>query len=288
MKTASAGLIAHLTSGQQFRRAELWTFTLANGTIARYTTLDVDVTIDGTTWLANGPVLSRPASHQVSGILVGEFEVTVEPIASDTIAGLPWVQAARLGLLRHGRLRIERVYMPEWGDVSLGKLHLMGGRMAAAHGDGSQVLITVRDDRELLNTKIPVNLVQPGCRHTLFAPGCTLNAATWAVSCMVVAGSGVSTVLTFLPQQDNGWASLGRIVFNSGINNGNSRSIKLHTAGNPASLALIAPLPAAPAVGDTFKVYPGCDKQQGTCTSKFGNDLNFGGQPYVPQPEVAL
>lgn len=287
MKTASAPLIAHLATGQQFRRAELWTFTLANGTIARYTTLDVDVTVDGTTWLAGGPVLSRPASHQVSGVQVGEFEVTIEPAITDTIAGLPWVRAARLGLLRYGRLRIERVYMPAWGDVSLGKLHLMGGRMAAAHGDGSQVLITVRDDRELLNTKIPVNLVQPGCRHTLFAPGCTLNSASWAVSGTVAAGSTVSAVLATLAQA-GGWFSLGRIVFTSGINSGNSRSVKLHAAGSPAALALIAPLPAAPALGDTFTLYPGCDKQQSTCAGKFSNVLNFGGQPYVPQPETAL
>lgn len=287
MKTAAAPLIAHLTSGQQFRRAELWTFTLANGVIARYTTLDADVTVGGTTWLAGGPVLSRPASHQVSGVQVGEFEVTVEPAATDTIAGLPWVQAARLGLLRHGRLRIERVYMPEWGDVSLGKLHLMGGRMAAAHGDGGQVLITVRDDRELLNTKIPIHLVQPGCRHTLFSAGCALDSGAWDVGGTVLAGSGVSTVLATLAQAD-GWFSLGRIVFTSGINDGNSRSVKLHTAGSPATLALIAPLPAAPAPGDTFVVYPGCDKQQATCADKFSNLLNFGGQPYVPQPETIL
>lgn len=287
MKTASAGLIAHLTSGQQFRRAELWTFTLANATVVRYTTLDVDVTIAGTTWLAGGPVLSRPASRLVTGVQVGEFEVTVEPVATDTIAGLPWVQAARLGLLRYGRLRIERIYMPSWGDVTLGKLHLMGGRMAAAHGDGSQVLITVRDDRELLNTKIPLHLVQPGCRHTLFAAGCTLNPASWAVSGTVAAGSGVSTVLATLAQA-GGWFSLGRIIFTGGINSGTSRSIKQHTAGSPAALSLISPLPVAPAPGDTFTLYPGCDKQQATCNSKFGNVLNFGGQPYVPQPETAL
>jgi len=129
--------------------------------------------------------------------------------------------------------------------------------------------------------------VQPGCRHTLFSPGCTLNSASWAVGGTVAVGSTVSTVLATLGQA-GGWFSLGRIVFTSGINNGNSRSVKLHTAGAPASLALIAPLPAAPAPGDTFTVYPGCDKQQATCGGKFGNVLNFGGQPYVPQPETAL
>lgn len=288
MKTASADLIAHLTAGQQFRCAELWTFTLANGTVARYTTLDADVTIGGITWYCNGPVLSRPASRQVAGVQVGEFEVTVEPQASDLLASLPWVQAAQRGLLRYGRLKIECAYMPAWGDVSLGKLFVMGGRMAAAQGDGAQVRITVRDDRELLNTKLPLNLVQPGCRHTLFSAGCTLSAAAWAVNGTVLAGSSVSSVLATLAQAD-GWFSLGRIVFTSGINSGQSRSIKRHTAGSPASLSLITPLPAAPSAGDGFTLYPGCDKQQQTCGSgKFNNLPNFGGQPYVPQPETAL
>jgi hypothetical protein len=43
-----------------------------------------------------------------------------------------------------------------------------------------------------------------------------------------------------------------------------------------------------PNTGDTFTAYPGCDKTQNTCTSKFNNLVNFGGFPYVPVPEAAI
>lgn len=288
MKTASAGLITHLTAGTAFRRADLWTFTLANGTVVRYTTLDANVTVGPNTWLANGPVLTRPRSRLVAGTEVDEFEVTVEGASTDTIGGLPWPQAARRGVLRHGRLLIERVYMPSFVDVSLGKLYMMGGRMAEIHGDGACVKIGVRSDLELLNIKIPVDVVQPSCRHTLFDVGCALSAAAFKVAGVAVAaGSTVSTLLASLAQVD-GFFSLGRIVFTSGPNNGTSRRVKLHTSGSPASLKLAVPLFAAPVAGNTFDLYPGCDRTMATCGSaKFNNLVNFGGEPFVPRPETA-
>lgn len=287
MKTAGAGLITHLSTGQQFRRAELWTFTLADGTVARFTTLDVAVTVGADTWAADGPVLSRPSSRLVAGGEVDEFEITVEPGAADTIGGLPWALAARRGVLRHGRVLIERAYMPTWGDVSLGKLFVMGGRMAEIGGSASEIRITVRSDLELLNVNVPVELVQPSCRHTLFDAGCTLSAAAFDVAATVAAGSTVGTLLATLSEATD-WFSLGRVVFNDGPNAGSSRQIKKHTSGAPDSLVLALPLFSAPVTGNSITLYPGCDRLQATCGTKFSNEVNFGGAPYVPQPETAL
>ena len=36
------------------------------------------------------------------------------------------------------------------------------------------------------------------------------------------------------------------------------------------------------APGDTFAVYPGCDKRLETCIGRFNNVINFRGEPYVP------
>lgn len=196
---------------RQMRRAELWTFTLANGQVVRLTTLDVDVKVGSDVWFANGPVLSRPVSRQVAGTEVGEFEITVEPGPSDLINGLPWPKAAKRGLLRGGRVLIERVYMPNWGNVALGKLYHMSGRMAETHGDGGQVGITVRSDLELLNVKVPVDVVQPPCRHTLFDAGCTLSAWAFKVDGTVAGGSTASQMTSGLAQAA-GYFDLGRVV----------------------------------------------------------------------------
>ena len=39
-------------------------------------------------------------------------------------------------------------------------------------------------------------------------------------------------------------------------------------------------------IGDTIKVYAGCDRTHSTCVSKFSNGINFGGCPYVPNENV--
>ena len=41
-------------------------------------------------------------------------------------------------------------------------------------------------------------------------------------------------------------------------------------------------------VGDTFYYYPGCDKRRETCWLKFGNILNFRGEPDMPGLDAAL
>lgn len=284
MKTASAGLITHLTENRAFRRAELWTFTLSNGTVVRYTTLDKDVKVSSDTWSSNGPGLKRPVSKLVAGLDVDNFTITVTPRATDLLAGMAWPIAARMGFLRFGRLLIERVYMPTWDDVSLGKLYVMGGRIGKVSGPPTELSIEVNSEMEVLSVKQPIDVFQSMCRHTLFGPGCTLSKAAFKVSGAVTSGSTVSQVNTGLVDAD-GWFSLGQIVFTSGPNNGLSRFVKRYAGG---SFAVIPPLPTAPAVGNTFDAYPGCDRLQATCSGKFNNLNNFGAEPYTPAPETAV
>lgn len=55
-----------------------------------------------------------------------------------------------------------------------------------------------------------------------------------------------------------------------------------------AILYLVQPLPNIPGVGDTFTVYPGCNKSMQACRDKFSNIIHYGGEPYAPQPEQAI
>lgn len=44
----------------------------------------------------------------------------------------------------------------------------------------------------------------------------------------------------------------------------------------------IARAVSALAVGDSFTARAGCDWARTTCRTKFSNELNYGGQPYLP------
>lgn len=84
----------------------------------------------------------------------------------------------------------------------------------------------------------------------------------------------------------DGYFSLGYLVFNTGLNAGLRAMVRSSFASNGA-FVFLSPAPYTMNPGDTFTVYPGCDKQQATCANKFNNLLNFGGFPFVPAVETA-
>jgi hypothetical protein len=57
---------------------------------------------------------------------------------------------------------------------------------------------------------------------------------------------------------------------------------------NNGQVQLVHPLPFVPNAGDAFLIYPGCDKTRATCTTKFGNRGNYGGEDLIPVPEQGL
>jgi uncharacterized phage protein (TIGR02218 family) len=42
------------------------------------------------------------------------------------------------------------------------------------------------------------------------------------------------------------------------------------------------------AIGDTYTIREGCDKNFSTCKNKFSNHLNFRGEPHIPGIEKAF
>jgi len=71
----------------------------------------------------------------------------------------------------------------------------------------------------------------------------------------------------------------------SGASNGISKSIRTHNEGN---IVLYETFKLGISVGDTFEVFPGCDKSGTTCNDKFSNYENFLGFEYIPRPDVLM
>jgi uncharacterized phage protein (TIGR02218 family) len=78
-----------------------------------------------------------------------------------------------------------------------------------------------------------------------------------------------------------GTFNYGKLTWTTGSNNGVSMEVK--NWDNPSqTFSLWLPMPNAIQAGDTYSVYPGCDKRFTTCQTTFNNTVNFGGFPYVP------
>ncbi len=284
MKTAGAGLIALLNS-QQFLMADLYTITLADGTVLRYTSADGDITYAGNLFSSAGSILTRGALRTVIGIEVDTLEVNFLTNSTVTINSLPVAQFAAQGGFDGARLELDTVFMPvnAWGDTSNGVLIQFVGRVAEVEATRSGVRMRVNSDLELLNIALPRNIYQAGCIHTLYDARCTKVASSLGVASNVTAGSTRSVINCGLANA-SGYFDLGYITFTSGVNSGLKAGVKSYTTG---VLTLTFPLTVAAASSDSFTAFPGCDKTIATCTNKFSNSANFRGYPFIPAPETS-
>jgi uncharacterized phage protein (TIGR02218 family) len=293
MRAASAALISLLNSNVQFLVADLLTITQANGAITRLTSADFDVVANGFTFTSNGPKFTRGKTRILVGITVDTMDLSILPDPAQLLGGVPWPQAAAAGALDEARILLERAHMPSWGDTSVGTVNLFSGRLSEINPSRYEIAMTVKSDLEILDIMMPRNTLQPSCIHTLYDSGCTLLKSAFLVAGVVTAGSTSATVLASALTQATGYFDLGTMLFTSGVLNGVTRNIKTYT--NVAGVKTITPaiawalnnIPTAPANGDTFNIFPGCDKVQATCSGKFSNLSHFRGFPYIPVPETA-
>ena len=285
MKTVSADLRAILGSSQ-FYMADCYSFTLADGTVARYTSADASITDQATghVFAAGGPFFERSKVKFQTGVQVDELDISVTAGPGDLLDGAPWLSALRAGVLDGAELQLDRAFMPNFGDTSAGLVTMFYGRVVEIDAGRTRATIKVNTHLELLSLQWPWRLFQPGCSRTLFDAGCTLVKASFGLGYHVIDGSTLQVMQTDFNQSD-GVASLGTLTFTSGALAGKSYGIQSQTAG---ALTMTIPLPALPAPGDAITVYPGCDKTQATCQNKFSNLQHYAGEPFVPVPETAL
>lgn len=287
MKSATPAFIAWLAANTEMLMAELYDVTLADGTALHYTTFDRNLVISGTTYLSGPPNFTRGTVEEVIGVSkIGTLSLQIHASSSDLIGGVPTLQKIARGDFDKAQITVRRLFM----DSALNQQGTVI-RFAGNIGDLDQLSrtmarFTCKSKVEDLNIQLPRNILQPTCMHTLFDVGCTLNKSAFAVNGSVQAGSTVNKLITNLTQADS-YFDNGQLVFTSGANNGHVAAVRTYT-NSGGTVYFFVPLPTAPAIGDTFTIYPGCDKTQATCTAKFSNLANFGGFPYVPAPETAI
>jgi uncharacterized phage protein (TIGR02218 family) len=116
-----------------------------------------------------------------------------------------------------------------------------------------------------------------------------LNGASYTVAGQAQAGSTIFRIATNLTGYAAGFFSLGKLQFTSGALQGTWIGIQSQVGSGsaPVALTLTPPLLAAPAPGDAFTAWPGCDRALSTCRNKFNNIGNFRGFPWIPVPETA-
>lgn len=86
-------------------------------------------------------------------------------------------------------------------------------------------------------------------------------------------------VPTTLANNSAGYYDGGILIWETGANSGAVHEI---FSWDGANLLLFLRPVFVMAIGDRFRIHPGCDKTRATCASKFHNAVNFRGEPDVP------
>ena len=293
MKPVSSAVLSMLTAyrasgtaDMQLSLANLYTITLIGGTILTTCDIDVPVTWNGYTYAANSVLISGLKYKCALGVNVDSQKIGIDAKITDTIGGIPFMQALRQGLFDGAFIQRERAFFATLQTQApvltpIGTVILFKGRVSQIDSIGrTSAEVTVASDLVLLDIDMPRNLYQPNCSHVLFDAGCGLNRATYTSSGAVGAGSTLTQI---------NWAGAsaahqqGAITFTTGANAGAEATVKTASSG---SLILAYPLQYAPASGDAFTICQGCDHTMATCQSKFANLGNFRGFPFVPPPQI--
>lgn len=299
MKYASPSLIALLAAGGPYLMADLITVTLWDGSIYRWNLSDSDLVFGGHTFTAGGsgnaPIIERGTTRCVVGLEVDTLAIKLLCGQSVTLGGISMVRAAMNGAFDSASIKLERVFMPTWGDTSPGSVVLFEGEVAGVDPSTTEIDLSVKSDADLLSIAMPAYLCQPGCGHLLYSTGCGLSRAAFTVS-GTCTGIPTTTSIPSALSQAADYFTLGVLVMTSGVAAGARRTVRAFSGG---TITPSMPLPAAPAAGDTFQVYPGCNRtlghnyggtfiMDGDCAVKFSNTARFRGFPWVPRAESGL
>jgi len=285
MKNASPALIAYLGSNRVVDFADLWTFSLVNGTVLRYTGWDRHLTISGNTFLSHDVILVGGKLKQTRGLDADETDLTCYPnlgAKPSMIGSIPFLQALRAGLMDNATVQRERLFMPSSGDTSLGTVRVFLGLVTEVDVTRNTASLKCKDPKYLLNIYMPRRQYMPKCAWTFGDSNCTFNKASLTVSSSVGAGSSSTSILCDLAQAA-GYFNFGNVAMTSGINTGISRAVKSYS---PGIVYLTGPFPLALSVGDTFDITPGCSKNLNAPTQQFNASASDGNSAMIIQNNV--
>ncbi len=290
MRTVATPLSDHIAAGQFVYGADLYTFTLVNGTVIRWTGADVAITTGGNTFAA-GPIITRGRMKWRMGLQTDELTLTITPRAGsvDNVNGVSLYQSISRGDFSGAAFKLERMFRATPTGSALDVVTRFTGRINGSMDksiviDAGGAQLTVQSMLYLLDKPFPANTYQPQCTNVLFDGMCQANPATFGFSGSITGVTSQSVLQTSFATTTVDNHRLGRFRFLTGANANIERMVK--TNNGTGLFTFAQPWPAPVANGDTFIAYYGCDKKQSTCSGKFSNLIHFRGQPFIPLPET--
>lgn len=119
---------------------------------------------------------------------------------------------------------------------------------------------------------------QRPCPYVLYGPECTVNPATYRVTGTVSSVSALTVNVAAADALADGYFDGGFLEWEIATGTYERRFIVSHVG----AVLTLDTHPLGLVAGTEVRIYPGCDHSIATCNSKFANELNYGGFPYIP------
>lgn len=172
------------------------------------------------------------------------------------------------------------------------------GTVGTIRAEGRGYIAELRGMLHALRTNI-VPILSPLCSAKLGDARCGVDIEALAQNGTITAVASRREFTASALPGAAGFYTWGEVRFTSGPCNGASMDVKLSATGGVITLQL--PMGRAFGIGDTFRIYPGCDKRhlvvrdaagavtgvEGDCKNKFSNVLRFRGHPDVAGEDSA-
>ncbi len=272
-RTVSDDLKAHF--GQDVTTiAMCWRIARTDGEVLGFTSHDAEIAYDGVTYspftAADVSALEQTGDGAPDNVDITVAFDSAAIIQSDLVNGV--YDNADL-----------YVFLINYADTSQGIVRLVCGELGPVELRDYGGKVEFKSLTDKLSQKIG-RAYAPLCDADLGDDRCTVVLSGYGVSGTV---SGVTDRGEFTDTgrtEDAGYFTYGRLVWDAGANAGREMEVKrfYYDGASAGTFALFNPMPENIADGDTYTVYPGCDKAAGTCKSKFSNLVNFRGFPHLP------
>jgi uncharacterized phage protein (TIGR02218 family) len=279
---------AALAAGTIKAYADLFVFTLLDGSVHRWTSWDQDLTFQGQIYASKAPWLECTDWDVSNTMETPEMKVYLRAFNTSFNGGASIKAQVHNGLFDGCAVLMSMAVMMTPGVV-YDAIPLFGGKTAGIDLGGATATIAVRGKNNDLDQYAPRNMYQISCNHAFCDAGCTLLKSAFTAS-FAAGSSGLTS--SFIP-----WAVApgnatnyqhGTVKMTSGAASGQTRTV---AHADSTGLTLVYPLYETPAPGDTFNAVEGCSKayNDGTgqsCTDRSNTQHNKAYE-FVPPPNSA-
>lgn len=268
-KTLPSALLTNYASGAPTVAFGL-RITRTDTTVFGWTSTDVDATISSVVYRA-APGLDVASWVSSAGFAVDNTEITVLPddtviTRADILAGR-WNNAA-FYLFRYN-----------WKSPGDGVEPIGSGFLGQLNPRGGAYVAELRDLKQYLQQPVGAASTKT-CRARLGDPLCGVDLAPWTFTGTITSVTSKQVFTDTSRTEADDYFGEGILTWTGGLNTGLSQKVKTYASD---TFTLSLPMIFNVQVGDTYSVIAGCRKRlDEDCATKFGNELNFQGEPHRP------